>query len=115
VNLRTGAPLKSDFTRGFVYSDGFVDDARLAVLNAIDKGARIYTRTACESAQRRGERWDARLRAADGSLIEVDASCIVNAAGPWASRFLQGPTPGPVEKSVRLIKGSHIEIGRAHV
>ncbi len=118
ANLRihaAGAPLKANFTRGFVYSDGWVDDARLVVLNAIDaseKGARVYTRTACESAQRRGGRWHASLRRADGSLVEVAARCIVNAAGPWASRFLQAATPGPAEKSVRLIKGSHIVVKR---
>jgi glycerol-3-phosphate dehydrogenase len=118
ANLRTheaGAPLKSDFTRGFVYSDGFVDDARLVLLNAMDaaeKGARIFTRTVCETAQRSGEHWNARLRRADGSLVEVEARCMVNAAGPWASRFLQGVMPGPAEKSVRLIKGSHIVVKR---
>lgn len=118
VSLRShaaGVPLKSDFTRGFVYSDGFVDDARLVLLNAMDasdKGARILTRTACESAQRRADRWDARLRTAGGHIVDVNARCIVNAAGPWASRFLQGATPGPAEKTVRLIKGSHIIVKR---
>src|SRR5262245_22556998 len=39
VSLAThpaGAPLKPQYTRGFVYSDGWVDDARLVVLKAID-------------------------------------------------------------------------------
>jgi len=118
VSLRShaaGVPLKADFTRGFVYSDGFVDDARLVLLLAVDasdKGARILTRTACESARRNGERWDARLRGTSGWITDVSARCIVNAAGPWASRFLQGATPGPVEKTVRLIKGSHIVVKR---
>ncbi|NHZ33744.1 glycerol-3-phosphate dehydrogenase [Massilia rubra] len=118
IDLRrhaAGAPLKPDFTRGFVYSDGWVDDARLVVLNAIDaaaKGAHVFTRTACESARREGERWEARLRRADGSAMDVSARCIVNAAGPWASRFLQGTNPGPADKSVRLIKGSHIVVRR---
>jgi glycerol-3-phosphate dehydrogenase len=31
-----GAPLKPAFRKGFVYSDGWVDDARLVVLNAVD-------------------------------------------------------------------------------
>lgn len=118
VSLRrhaAGVPLKPRFTRGFVYSDGFVDDARLVLLNALDaaeKGARILTRTVCQGARRRGERWEARLRGGDGATIDVNARCIVNAAGPWASRFLQGATPGPAEKTVRLIKGSHIVVKR---
>ena len=49
-----GAPLKRDFRKGFVYSDGWVDDARLVVLNALDASARatVLTRTACVDAPR---------------------------------------------------------------
>src|SRR6476659_3519560 len=56
VDLRrhaTGAPLKPVFTKGFVYSDGWVDDARLVVLNAVDAaehGATVLTRTRCVDA-----------------------------------------------------------------
>ena len=56
VDLRThaaGAPLKKQFSKGFVYSDGWVDDARLVVLNALDakaRGATVLTRTACIDA-----------------------------------------------------------------
>src|ERR1019366_4382128 len=63
VNLRShpaGQPLKPEFTRGFVYSDGWVDDARLVLLNAIDaaeKGATVLTRTSCESVDTNGDRW----------------------------------------------------------
>ena len=45
-----GRPLRSDHRKGFVYSDVWVDDARLVVLNAMDAaahGARILTRTRC--------------------------------------------------------------------
>ncbi|NIR60796.1 MAG: glycerol-3-phosphate dehydrogenase, partial [Gammaproteobacteria bacterium] len=55
-----GAPIKDKYTRGFEYSDCWVDDARLVVLNAIDAaehGARVYTRTACTSARRDGDAW----------------------------------------------------------
>jgi glycerol-3-phosphate dehydrogenase len=53
IDLNThiaGQPLKSGYRRGFVYSDGWVDDARLVVLNALDaqaRGARILTRVRC--------------------------------------------------------------------
>ncbi|MBT9500645.1 MAG: glycerol-3-phosphate dehydrogenase [Burkholderiaceae bacterium] len=68
VDLRSsplGAPLKSQYTRGFVYSDGWVDDARLVLLNALDAqrhGATILTRTACVEAQRDAEGWTATLQ-----------------------------------------------------
>jgi hypothetical protein len=58
VDLRhhpAGKPLKRIFTKGFVYSDGWVDDARLVVLNAIDAaehGATVLTRWRCIDAQR---------------------------------------------------------------
>jgi glycerol-3-phosphate dehydrogenase len=108
-----GQPLKPSFTRGFVYSDGWVDDARLVVLNAIDaaeKGARIFTRTGCESAVPQGDKWHATLRSADGQAIDVNARCLINAAGPWASHFLQNALRRSSQKSVRLIKGSHIVV-----
>lgn len=110
-----GRPLKQNFTRGFVYSDGWVDDARLVVLNAVDAkehGARIFTHTSCESAERNAERWDAVLRGAGGEKIEVSARCIVNAAGPWAAHFLREAAQQPTHRSVRLIKGSHIVVKR---
>ncbi len=116
IDLRAhpaGAPLKKDFTRGFIYSDGWVDDARLVVLNALDaaeKGARVFTHTACESAQRIGDRWQATLRHADGSTVEVSARCLVNAAGPWAAQFLKDAVARPTGKSLRLVKGSHIVV-----
>ncbi|KRB90452.1 glycerol-3-phosphate dehydrogenase [Noviherbaspirillum sp. Root189] len=118
IDLRkhaAGEPLKPTFTRGFVYSDGWVEDARLVVLNAVDaaeKGAKIFTRTRCESAQRQGDRWIAQLRTADGSTINARAKCLVNAAGPWTAHFLQTAAQRPSAKSLRLIKGSHIVVKR---
>ncbi|MEP4193315.1 MAG: glycerol-3-phosphate dehydrogenase, partial [Sneathiella sp.] len=56
----TGAPLKSDFVKGFEYSDCWVNDARLVILNAQDaaaKGARIETRTRCTEARRENGLW----------------------------------------------------------
>jgi glycerol-3-phosphate dehydrogenase len=50
-----GKPIKPEFAKAFEYSDCWVDDARLVVLNALDakeRGAEILTRTACVSARR---------------------------------------------------------------
>lgn len=55
LDLRTdpeGAPIKDAYRKAFEYSDCWVDDARLVVLNALDareKGATVHTRTACTS------------------------------------------------------------------
>jgi glycerol-3-phosphate dehydrogenase len=116
VNLRehpAGAPLHKRFTKGFVYSDGWVDDARLVVLNAIDAaehGATVLTRCACVDAERSGAQWQATLRSADGSTHRVQARALVNAAGPWAAQFLADHAHAPCAKSLRLVKGSHIVV-----
>ena len=118
VDLRrhpAGKPLKADFTRGYVYSDGWVDDARLVVLNAMDaaeKGARVFTRTACQSIRREGASWTASLCDRAGKNIQVTARCIVNATGPWVTDFLQGAARHTTDKALRLIKGSHIVVRR---
>jgi glycerol-3-phosphate dehydrogenase len=119
-----GKPLKGDFTRGFVYSDGWVDDARLVVLNAMaarEHGATVLTRTACTAVRRvaagagPGEapaHWHATLRGEDGGERVVRAAVLVNAAGPWTAGFLQGAMPQASGKTLRLIKGSHIVVRR---
>lgn len=110
-----GTPLKLEFTRGFLYSDAWVDDARLVVLNAMDaaeKGATILTHTACSGMVRQLERWQANLRRADGTTIRVAARCMVNATGPWSADFLQAAAPRIAGKKLRLIKGSHIVVRR---
>ncbi|OJA73913.1 glycerol-3-phosphate dehydrogenase [Burkholderia ubonensis] len=106
-----GAPLIDSIKRGFVYSDGWVDDARLVVLNALDakeRGAEILTRTRLVSAGRVGDEWEARLQLADGSISVVRARAIANAAGPWVGDVLHGALGRGAQHSVRLVKGSHI-------
>ncbi|KUZ73639.1 glycerol-3-phosphate dehydrogenase [Burkholderia ubonensis] len=106
-----GAPLIDSIKRGFVYSDGWVDDARLVVLNALDakeRGAEILTRTKLVSAERVGDEWEARLQLADGSISIVRARAIANAAGPWVGEVLHGALGRGAQHSVRLVKGSHI-------
>jgi len=116
VSLRAhpaGAALKPEYTRGFVYSDGWVDDARLVVLNAIDAvehGATVLTRCACERAERSATGWRAVLRAADGRAHTLQARALVNATGPWAAQFLREHAGIAVPKALRLIKGSHIVV-----
>ncbi|KVD21617.1 glycerol-3-phosphate dehydrogenase [Burkholderia ubonensis] len=106
-----GAPLIDSIKRGFVYSDGWVDDARLVVLNALDakeRSAEILTRTKLVSAERVGDEWEARLQLADGSISVVRARAIANAAGPWVGDVLHGALGRGAQHSVRLVKGSHI-------
>jgi glycerol-3-phosphate dehydrogenase len=115
IDLRThiaGEPLQAPYRRGFVYSDGQVDDARLVVLNALDaqmRGATILTRTRCERLAVSGGSWQGTLRSAGGERT-VSARAVVNATGPWASRFLAAAVPGRAQHQLRLVKGSHLVV-----
>jgi glycerol-3-phosphate dehydrogenase len=107
-----GTPLEPQFTRGFIYSDGWTDDARLVALNAIDAathGASVLTRTRCTKIQLSDRLWHAEITGSSGTQ-HVAARAVVNATGPWVSRFLSEATPARSERSVRLVKGSHIVV-----
>ena len=116
IDLRAhpaGAPLKPGFTRGFMYSDGWVDDARLVVLNAMDaatRGATVLTRWACVDARRSAAAWQVDLQSASGQEHRLTARALVNAAGPWAAQFLSEHAHAPKAKTLRLVKGSHIVV-----
>ncbi len=118
VDLRShpaGVPLKRHFRKGFVYSDGWVDDARLVVLNAIDaaeRGAEVLPRWSCCDARRGPGHWDVTLAHADGRRRTLSARALVNAAGPWAASFLSDQAHGGARRTLRLIKGSHIVVRR---
>jgi glycerol-3-phosphate dehydrogenase len=108
-----GLPLKRQYRIGYEYSDGWVDDARLVVLNAVDaaeRGAAIRTRTRVQRAERKDGRWEVVLNIR-GRREVVGARTIVNAAGAWvpdvAERLRIGASP-----HVRLVKGSHIVVRR---
>ena len=110
-----GAPLTAGHRRGFVYSDGWVDDARLVVLNAVDareRGATILTHTRCTRVYREHGAWSARLLARDGTRHSLRARTVVNAAGPWVGSFLDQASPVRARRAVRLVKGSHIVVPR---
>jgi len=107
-----GVPLSARFSSGFVYSDGWTDDARLVVLNALDAvahGAVVRTRCRCERIEARGSSWQAELRDAQGSRT-VTTRSVANATGPWVREFMNGGTPVPAAHRVRLVKGSHIVV-----
>jgi glycerol-3-phosphate dehydrogenase len=118
IDLRehpAGAPLDPRFRRGFVYSDGWVDDARLVVLNAMDaaeRGAEVRTRTRCERLEAVDGLWLATLRDADGRIERRRFRVAVNATGPWAASFLAASTPSRSRHGLRLVKGSHIVVPR---
>jgi glycerol-3-phosphate dehydrogenase len=121
VNLRTdvtGRPLKPEFTRGFEYSDCWVEDSRLVVLNAAAAaklGARIAPRTRCVSAERTDGVWRLMLEPTDGGArYEVRARVLINASGPWVESVVQTVVRDNSRAPVRLVQGSHIVVPRLY-
>jgi glycerol-3-phosphate dehydrogenase len=109
-----GRALKPGFGRAFEFSDCWVDDARLVVLNARDAaahGAEIRTRTKVVAARRSGELWQVEVEAA-GRRETIAARLLVNAAGPWVDRVLAEAAGEPGAHNVRLVQGSHIVVPR---
>ena len=111
-----GAPLDPGITHAFAYSDCWVEDSRLVVLNARDavrRGATVLTRTALAAAMRGPEGWTVTAQSADGRQQVMQARALVNAAGPWVLDLL-GRAGAKPRGRVRLVKGSHIVVPALH-
>ena len=103
--------------KAFVYSDGWVEDSRLVVLNAMDaaaRGARIETRTQLTQAQNENDEWIATLETKAGTVRQVRARMLVNAAGPWVDKVLGRIGRSNNNRGVRLVKGSHMILPRLY-
>jgi glycerol-3-phosphate dehydrogenase len=113
-----GQPLKPAFTCGFEYSDCWVEDSRLVVLNAMaaaELGATILPRTRCVSAERRDGLWHMLLHDEDRSVTtEIRARGLVNAAGPWVGDVAHAMMRSNERAPVRLVQGSHIVVPKLY-
>lgn len=119
VDLKTdpvGSPLNSRFSHGFEYSDCWVEDARLVVLNAMDardNGARIETETEVTAVHRTEQHWKVETRnCRSGKRETVRARTLVNAAGPWVLDVIKNRLSTENGSGIRLVKGSHIVVPR---
>lgn len=114
----TGKPLKPLFSKGFEYSDCWVDDARLVVLNAVDaseRGADIRVRTKVVNARQVNGKWEALLENTQtGETRTITASLIINAAGPWVDAVLTNTVGRKNQKNVRMVQGSHIVVNKMY-
>ena len=118
VKLQADSPLRPEITRGFEYSDAWVDDARLVVLvarAAAERGAVILPRTACVKAERQGDLWRVTLEdRRTGQRQQHRSRALVNAAGPWVSNLLGQVIASTSRRPLRLVKGSHIVVPRMY-
>lgn len=113
-----GAPLQSKFEKAYEYSDCWVEDSRLVVLNARDaeaRGARIMTRTKVISATRADGIWQITTEDLEtGEQVTHRARMIVNAGGPWVGDLIQNKVRLNSQEGVRLVRGSHIVTKRLY-
>ncbi|NCO20837.1 MAG: glycerol-3-phosphate dehydrogenase [Rhodobacterales bacterium] len=106
-----GAAIKDRFRKAYEYSDCWVEDARLVVLNARDaeaRGAQIMVRTKVLSAQRDEGLWHITVQDAAGVRRVFRARGLVNAAGPWVEDVIRNAVRINSSEGVRLVRGSHI-------
>ncbi len=109
--------LKPGLTTGFIYSDCWVDDARLVIANAraaTDHGATILTRTACIAAHREGAQWRVTVQPKEEVAFDIKARVLVNVAGPWAKQFINSNLALDTPFGLKLVKGSHIIVPRLY-
>jgi glycerol-3-phosphate dehydrogenase len=105
-----GAPLRPELTDGFEYSDCWVEDSRLVVLNALDaaeRGATILTQTKVTQAKATDGIWTVHCRQHSGREVTLRARALVNATGAWVNDLLRLLAIQPKQR-LRLVKGSHL-------
>jgi glycerol-3-phosphate dehydrogenase len=119
TNDEVGKPLKPNrYSRGFEYSDCFVDDARLVVLtarDAADRGADIRTRTRAVEIRQANGIWHVTVEnTVSGERSTISARVLVNAGGPWVEDVLASGAGVNARAKVRLVQGSHIVVRKLY-
>jgi glycerol-3-phosphate dehydrogenase len=114
-----GKPLVPNrYTKGFEYSDCFVDDARLVVLtarDAADRGAEIRTRSRAVEIRQQDKIWHVTVEDAfTGARSTIQARALVNAGGPWVENVLASGAGVNARAKVRLVQGSHIVVPKLY-
>ena len=113
-----GAPIKPKFEKAYEYSDCWVEDSRLVVLNARDaeaRGATILTRTQVVRATRHADHWVIETKDTEsGDESTHKARMLVNAGGPWVGDIIHGKIQLNSKEGVRLVRGSHIVTKRLY-
>lgn len=118
VNLAKSGLFKPEITKGFEYSDCWVDDARLVILNAIharNNSANVMNYCSVKKAVRLNGVWQVTLfNEQTNTYFERKAKALVNATGPWVNHFFNEGLDHESPRNIRLIKGSHIIVPAIH-
>lgn len=118
VDLSQSGLFKSPITTGFEYSDCWIDDARLVILNVIsaqNNGAEVQNYCRVEKALRQDGLWTVTiLNTLTNERFVRHSRALVNAAGPWVKDFFEDALADTSPRNIRLIKGSHIVVKKIH-
>ena len=118
IKFLDDSALVPSIKKGFEYSDGWVDDARLVALNAVsakENNAIILTRTQCIKAEREESLWVITLKdVITNKETTVKTKAVVNACGPWVAQLFDDALSLKSPQNIRLVKGSHIVVPRIH-
>ena len=105
--------LQSHYKVGFQYYDVQVDDKKLVEININDAkklGANIIENRKVINAKRLNEGWEITL---DNNEL-VKSKILINAAGPWINEIVNNVIKVNSNKSIRLVRGSHIIIKKLY-
>ena len=115
LNLHTapeGEPLEPVIEKAFEYSDCWVEDSRLTLLNIRDAqlhGADIFARHQVTAARVVDGRWHVTLKDTQGHETVHQATMLINAGGPWVKNVIDEHVEGTeTQESVMLVRGSHL-------
>ncbi|MGX9416401.1 glycerol-3-phosphate dehydrogenase [Vibrio sp. WJH972] len=118
IDLSKSGLLKEEMKRGFEYSDCWVDDARLTLLNALSaqqNGAEVANYCKVEKATQENGIWTVTIHdEINDRRFERQAKALVNAAGPWVKQFFDDGLQRKSPRNIRLITGSHIVVPKIH-
>lgn len=117
-NHPLGEPLIDEIKVGYEYSDCWVDDARLVVLNArdaADRGATVMTRAKFQSAKPKDGKWVARVKDLQtGKTKQIGTRVLINAGGPWVKEIIEDRVNADTPENIRLVRGSHIVVKKLY-
>ena len=105
--------LQSHYKVGFQYYDVQVDDKKLVEININDAkklGANVIENRKVINAKRLNEGWEITL---DNNEL-VKSKILINAAGPWINEIVNNVIKVNSNKSIRLVRGSHIIIKKLY-
>ena len=113
-----GRPLiPNRYTKGFEYSDCFVDEpgSWFSLPGAADRGAEIRTRTRAVEIRHVDGNWQVTVEnTASGERSTIKARALVNAGGPWVEEVLASGAGVNARAKVRLVQGSHIVVPKLY-